>query len=415
MISDYIKCPNLLSASEHLPKTDINTYLEYLETRHYSKSTIQRYISCVIHYFSWQREINKEHWLEMGESNINLFLSLHLSSCKCPLSFHRGRTSCSASLRLWCRLIAEVAYPPTLSPEDELFKEYDAYLTSVAGLAKATRVTRCRYGRELINWLNRACARNVTELTQQDIATYVYQRSPELAPGTITAIVSALGCFVNYLSSTGQCSIQLPVYIPRPKPVYAIPEYQALTTQEVKSILQSFNLHTAIGKRDYCLARCMADLGLRTRDTARISLDNIDWRHQVLTLEPGKNHRQHRLPIPDLLFKAMVDYVQNGRPSTIDRALFVYHRAPLGQGVTAATVRGVVRRAFVRAGIAGDRQQVHRFRHTMATRLLSSGQEIKSIADVLGHQSYESSNRYTHVDIDNLSDVAMSWPQGGVK
>ncbi|WP_277432376.1 tyrosine-type recombinase/integrase [Vibrio sp. 1180_3] len=412
MISDYIKCPKLLSASECLPQTDINTYLEYLEAKHYSKRTINSYIGCVIHYFSWQRNVNKDHWLEVDNSKIGEFISLHLNNCKCPPSFHRGRNSCRASLRLWCRLIVEVAYPPTLSPEDELFKKYDAYLASVSGLVKVTRIARCRYGRELLNWLNRACARNVTELTQQDVATYVYQRSVKLTPGTITAMVSALGCFVSYLSSTGQCSIPLPIYIPRPKPIYEIPAYQALTTQEIKSILQSFDLNTSVGKRDYCLARCMTELGLRTDDAARISLDNIDWRHQVLTLDPGKNHRQHRLPIPDLLLEAMVDYVQNGRPSTTDRALFVYHRAPLGQAVTVATVRGVIRRAFVRAGIAGDRHQVHRFRHTMATRLLSSGQTIKSIADVLGHQSYEASNRYTHVDIDNLSDVAMPWPQG---
>jgi site-specific recombinase XerD len=413
MISDYISCPKLLSASEYLSQTDINTFLEYLEVRRYSKRTIQSYISCVVHYFSWRRSVNKANYLALNENKIKLFICRHLPNCKCPPAFHKARTSSSASLELWRKLITEVAYPTVLSPVDELFQKYDTYLASVVGLVEASRKARNRYGRELLAWLRRALGKGVAELTQQDVATYIYQRSSSLAPASVTAMVSALGCFVSYLSSTGQCSISLPVYIPRPKPLYAIPAFEALTTQELTLILQSFDLNTAIGKRDYCMARCLIDLGLRTADTTGIILDNIDWRHRVLTLKPGKNHRQHRLPIPDLLFEAMVDYVQSGRPSTNDRALFVYHRAPLGKVVTSATVRGAIRRAFERAGMPSDRQQLHRFRHTMATRLLSAGQAIKPIADVLGHQSHESSNRYTHVDIDNLKEVAMPWPEGG--
>lgn len=413
MITDYITCSKLHSATESLAQIDIDTFLEYLEVRRYSKRTIQSYLSCVLHYFYWRRTLNENNWLDVDESKINLFIARHLPKCKCPPSFHRARASARAALGLWRKLITEVAHPPALSAEDEIFQKYDTYLASVAGLVPASRKARCRYGRELLAWLRRILGKTIHELTQQDVATYVYQRASDLLPGSLTAMVSALGCFVSYLSSTKQCAISLPVYIPRPKPIYVIPAYKALTMQELTSILQSFDLETSIGKRDYCMARCLTELGLRTADTAGITLDNINWRHRVLTLKPGKNHRQHQLPIPPSLFEAMVDYVQNGRPITVARALFVYHRAPLGQAVTTATVRGAIRRGFERAGIAADRQQPHRFRHTMATRLLSAGQAIKPIADVLGHQSYEASNRYTHVDTDSLKDIAMPWPKGG--
>lgn len=413
MISDYISCPELLIESECLSQDEFQTFLEFLESRHYSKGTIQSYLSCVIHYFSWQRTVNKANWLMLNEDKINAFIYYHLPQCKCPRSFHRARTSGRASLGLWRKLITDSSYPRQLSPEDELFKTYDTYLSSVIGLVDASRTARCRYGRELLTWLRQALGKRVNELTQQDVATYIYHRSSSLSQGSVTAMVSALGCFVTYLSSTDQCSISLPLYLPRPKPIYTIPAYETLTKEELTSILQSFDLSSSIGKRDYCIARCLIDLGLRTADTAGIMLDNIEWHQRVLTLKPGKNHQQHRLPIPDLLFESLVDYVQSGRPSTCDRALFVYHRAPFGQAITPATVRGAIRRAFERAGIPSDRQQVHRIRHTMATRLLSAGQAIKPIADVLGHQSYESSNRYAHVDIDSLKEVAMPWPEGG--
>lgn len=412
MISNYIKCPDLLSECQLLAEADIEEYIDYLEIRRYSDKTITSYISSVVHYFSWRRKIDKKTSIKITDKLICSFLSRHLRACKCPSSFHRGRTSCAASLRLW-RRIFDKNLPSTDTEENKLFNEYEEYLDSVVGLASASRQTKCRYGREFVTWLKKHLAKDVGDIALQDLATYVYQRSSNLAPGSVTAMVSALGCFVTYLSSNQHCSISLPIYIPRPKPLYIIPVYEELSAKELEAVLQSFDRNTSIGKRDYGMACCLVELGLRTCDTARLSLDGIDWRHRVITLEPGKNHRQLRLPISDRLFDALVDYVQSGRPPTTERTLFVYHRAPLGQAVSTSTVRGAIRRSFTRAGISPNRRQLHRFRHTMATRLLKSGTPIKSIADVLGHQSVEASNRYTHVDINNLRCVSLPWPHGG--
>jgi len=412
MISSYIKCPKLLSECQRLAESDVKEYICYLEMQRYSTKTIISYVSSVVHFFSWRRKINGVQPTTITDKLIGSFLSRHLKSCKCPSSFHRGQASCAASLRLWRRIIE--SEPPSIATEnDKLFDKYDDYLESVVGLVKSSRQAKYRHGRDFVTWLKRHLAKDVGELTLQDLAAYVYQRSSNLAPGSVTAMVSALGCFVTYLSSNCYCSISLPIYIPRPKPLYIIPVYEELSSDELEAVLLSFNRSTSIGKRDYGMACCLIELGLRTSDTAHLSLDGIDWRHRVLTLESGKNRRQLRLPISDRLFDALVDYVQSGRPSTTDRALFVYHRAPLGQAVSASTVRGAIRRSFARAGISPNRRQLHRFRHTMATRLLNAETPIKSIADVLGHQSIEASNRYAHVDINRLRSVGLPWPDGG--
>ena len=162
------------------------------------------------------------------------------------------------------------------------------------------------------------------------------------------------------------------------------------------------------------MARCLVDLGLRTSDVAQLSLDQIDWRHCRVTLAPGKSKRERTLPMPITTTCALIDYVLYARPVTQDRHVFVHHRAPLGQGVQASTVRCVVRRAYARAESKDSESQPHRLRHTMATRLLQSGNSLKTIADVLGHQSIDTTTRYTHVDRPSLLAVAMPWP-GRVK
>jgi integrase len=139
-----------------------------------------------------------------------------------------------------------------------------------------------------------------------------------------------------------------------------------------------------------------------------MTLDAIDWHTGAVHLPRTKSHQEDILPIPKPLGRALVDYLQKGRPATDSRAVFVYHRAPRGRAVQSTTVRGAIRRAFVRAGLPWT--GTHIFRHTMATRLLQNGTSLKQIADVLRHRSLDTTQIYTKVDLGQLSQVAMPWP-----
>ena len=68
-----------------------------------------------------------------------------------------------------------------------------------------------------------------------------------------------------------------------------------------------------------------------------------------------------------------------------------------------------MRRALARAKIASGK--VHLLRHTLATRLHARGVGLKAIADLLGHQSLDTTARYARVDIDQLRQAALPWPK----
>jgi integrase/recombinase XerD len=194
--------------------------------------------------------------------------------------------------------------------------------------------------------------------------------------------------------------------------MHCLPDKKSMSKDELHLLLNSIDRGYSVGKRDYAITRCLSDLGIRTSEVANLTLDDIDWRNKVITVNSGKSRRQHKLPIPDTLMEAFIDYLTNGRPITNTRQLFVYHRAPLGKPVKATTVRAVVRRAFSSAGFNSSQSQVHRLRHTMATRLLKNNVPLKTIADVLGHQSIDTTIRYTYVDQDALRTIALPWPGG---
>ena len=132
MTAEYIKCPVLFSEFQRMNQSELKEYINYLETRRYSHRTVTAYVSSVVHYFSWRRRRGKNHSLEISDKHIRSFISRHLQTCKCPPSFHRGRSSCGASLRLWFRIITEKKLVIVPTKEDKLIAEHYVHINITA-------------------------------------------------------------------------------------------------------------------------------------------------------------------------------------------------------------------------------------------------------------------------------------------
>jgi site-specific recombinase XerD len=150
-------------------------------------------------------------------------------------------------------------------------------------------------------------------------------------------------------------------------------------------------------------------LALRGQEVVNLTLDDLDWRAMTVRLRQTKQQRERLLPLPDAVAKAIVSYLKHGRPRTPSRALFVHHLAPVGQPLSAQFVRGLVRRAFARCRIKASGSYI--LRHTWATWAHRRGAGLKLIADVLGHRSLQSTQRYAHVNLEELRQVALPWPK----
>jgi site-specific recombinase XerD len=100
--------------------------------------------------------------------------------------------------------------------------------------------------------------------------------------------------------------------------------------------------------------------------------------------------------------------VEQERPKTHNRAVFVRHHTPRGEPVGPDLVRKAIRQAFARAGLPYTRS--HLLRHTMANRLLAGGASLKEVADVLRHRSLNTTMIYAKLDSRKLTAVALPWP-----
>lgn len=183
---------------------------------------------------------------------------------------------------------------------------------------------------------------------------------------------------------------------------------RGLSKANARALLESCDRRSVLGRRDYAIIITLLRLGLRAGEVARLRLDDIDWRAGELVVQ-GKGNREDRLPLPVDVGAAIASYVRRGRPSSERREVFLKARAPFGP-VAAGTVSSTVRRSCRRAGV--PEVGSHRLRHTVACEMVAAGVPLVEIAQVLRHQSLQSTAVYARVDLDQLRLLAAPWPGG---
>lgn len=162
--------------------------------------------------------------------------------------------------------------------------------------------------------------------------------------------------------------------------------------------------------RDRAVLLLLPRLGLRGGEVAALMLEDIDWDASRLRVR-GKNGHECLMPMPTDVGEAIALYLQNGRPASIDRHLFLRARAPIrGLKHDSDGVGSIVRNTLKRAAIDAPHKGAHQFRHALAVRLLQGGASLPEIGELLRHRSQIFTSIYAKVDIVALRALAMPWP-----
>ncbi len=388
-------------------------YLAHLVGRGYAECTVHQYVQATEHFGHWFATKNRAP-AQADASSVEEFLGQHLPRCRCPPPRSRGGYTIRAALRQLLVVVrgvgVAVAKGPPL-PRDALVNDFERHLIDTCGAAPATRYYYLRETRDFLADRFREGVVDVEAITHADVRGFVTRRAKAISPASANCVATAIRSFIRFLHLRGLASAVLTDAVPRAADWRLARIPRVLTDTEVEAFLGAFDRTRAHGRRNYAIAVCLLDLGLRAGDIGRIKLDDVDWRASALTLAPGKSRRGSCLPMPARVARALADYLRRGRPQTIDRTLFVHDRAPRGKGIGPTAVRSAVRLAYARAGLDPRLTGTHVLRHTAATRLLRAGVSMKEIADVLGHRSIDTSAIYTKVDLSALTAVALPWPE----
>lgn len=311
------------------------------------------------------------------------------------------------------RDIVPLAPPPPPHPFAPVLEDFDCYLRDVRGLASSTRRHANHQARVFIDWLReRYDQQALDHLSGPDILEFITVRVPHYNSRSGRAHVGAhLRSFLRYLYASGKIANDLVRVVPRVSTPRLASLPQGLSWEEARSLIDSIDTTHPDGIRDKAMMLLLATLGLRSGEVCGLEFSEIDWQGAQVQLRKTKVRRERVLPLTHQVGTALADYVLHGRPAVDTPQIFLRH-GPRPGPMTNNAVVWIIRRHLQRAGLQRARGGAHMLRHSLATHMVNAGVPIKSVADVLGHASIDTTAVYSKVDIKTLAEVALPYPGG---
>lgn len=216
---------------------------------------------------------------------------------------------------------------------------------------------------------------------------------------SISRKVSSLKSYFKYLESEGIIKDNFMRLISNPKLEKTLPNY--LNYDDLEKLLNYPDISNKYGLRDALILEMLYSTGVRVSELANIRLNDIDFNdRKILILGKGNKER----------------YVYYGSKceKLLDKYLKMDHRdssylliGKKSDRLNEREIRSIVTDSAKKAGI-NIHVSPHTLRHTYATHMLNDGADLKSVGDLLGHESLSTTQIYTHVSNERLRQVYLS-------
>jgi site-specific recombinase XerD len=288
--------------------------------------------------------------------------------------------------------------PKLLRQEQE---RYEAFCKLHLHHRTSTLATRRRTVTAFVAFLASRGVASPGELEAPLLGSFIAERARRVRPQSLATEVGGIRSFLRFLCMQG---LVAPDLVAHARALRFSKEHRlppVWSPGAVEALLSAVDRSSAVGKRDYAILLLASRLGLRACDIRALKLEDIHWAEARLGLTQTKTGCPLSLPLEEL-GQALIDYLRHARPSTSFREVFLKVRAPHEPLGPTNSLHSVIASTLRQADITlpqGMPRAVHSLRHTLATRLVQSGQRLETVAAVLGHRSIESTRIYTGVRV----------------
>lgn len=178
-----------------------------------------------------------------------------------------------------------------------------------------------------------------------------------------------------------------------------------LTQSEARKILHAPDLKTATGYRDRTLMELLYTSGIRKSEVINLKLSDVDCDDGLLRVDQGKGKKDRIVPIGKIACRYLENYVKSVRPEFINDPYNSHLFLSLkGNRLSGNTVWELIKK-YTRQARIKKNVHPHTFRHSCATSMLKNKADIRSIQELLGHSSLDSTQVYTKITITDLKEI----------
>lgn len=279
------------------------------------------------------------------------------------------------------------------------------YLTIERGLSKQTIISYSAILRTFKEFLA-AQSTEVREAGENEVRAYIRTLSEQgKSSASIAQVTSALRTFYTFLIDEGLLEKHPLQKIHSVKQASRIPKI--LTTEQVQKLLDEIKTAKSIGLRDFLIFSILFTTGLRVSELCDITFNQLNQSmHSIRVIGKGSKERQVLYPEAlDAIFSAyLAEFKEIHHQSKHSNLLFL---TPQGAKLTRQLIYQRLQYYRRNAGIS-QRLSPHMLRHAFATHLLANGADIRSVQELLGHQSIATTQVYLDVPSQSIRDTYLT-------
>lgn len=217
--------------------------------------------------------------------------------------------------------------------------------------------------------------------------------------------LSSLRSFGQFLHSRGKLRENVAALVQQPKIRRTLPK--TLPIEDIGALIEGPGHRRGVrGARDQAILEVLYGSGLRVQECANLDVEHLHWEGEQIMIRvvAGKGQKDRMVPLGKKGTNALRKYLAarsqlSGNQS--ETALFLNAR---GRRMSTRSIRHLVSQRCIQSGaraVIGP----HGLRHSFATHLLQSGCDLRSIQAMLGHAQLASTERYTHLDLEQIIRV----------
>ena len=242
---------------------------------------------------------------------------------------------------------------------------------------------------------------NPAELTAVELRGYLAAlHEADYAKTSIARKLACLRSFYRFGQREGWVESNPAKALRNPRRARKLPHF--LTTNEVGKLLAAPPSDRPMGLRDRAILETLYSAGLRVSELVDLNDGDLDFDQGIVRVR-GKGRKERLAPLGSYAARALRRWqkarkLSAKQPRGRNAPVFVNK---FGTRLTSRSVGRLLDKHLQQAGL-DSRTSPHTLRHSFATHLLDRGADVRSVQELLGHKSLETTQIYTHVSTSNL-------------
>lgn len=226
---------------------------------------------------------------------------------------------------------------------------------------------------------------------------------------TVSRKISTLRSYYHFLIEHEEVENHPFLNLPFPKKEKALPIF--LYENEIDALFDSLDQSSKMYLRDKAILELLYATGIRASELITLKIDRIDFNYMIIKVY-GKGNKERIVPFNESTKSSLKGYIEHFKKfiEENDSLWLNYRYEPL-------TVRGLrhVLDMMVKRSAQNFDLHPHKLRHSFATHLLNNGADIRAVQELLGHESLQTTQKYTHISKEQLRKTYLDTHPGSQK